>query len=192
MSPNVQRIGILVIAIVMIIGTLGSFAILVLGTNNQMEESERLQKEQQRAADEQQKKVNELSAKYYPVFKEYKGAPAAFDAESVGDKVTHKDLKDGTGDVITKDSTYIAYYIGWNPKGVELDSSFSGDSLKQPLPVSPTSLIPGWYDGVDGMKVGGVREITLPSEFAYGEAGSGDKIPPNTPIKFIVFIPEKS
>jgi hypothetical protein len=36
------------------------------------------------------------------------------------------------------------------------------------------------------MKIGGVREITLPSDKAYGEQGSGDSIPPNTPLKFIV------
>jgi hypothetical protein len=38
------------------------------------------------------------------------------------------------------------------------------------------------------MKVGGVRELTIPSDKAYGEAGSGDKIPANTPLKFIVMV----
>jgi hypothetical protein len=37
-----------------------------------------------------------------------------------------------------------------------------------------------------GMKIGGVRELTIPSDKAYGETGSGDNIPPNTPIRFIV------
>ncbi len=48
--------------------------------------------------------------------------------------------------------------------------------------------------GVVGMKIGGVREITIPAAQAYGEAGSGEDIPANTPLKFILMIipsPEK-
>ena len=44
----------------------------------------------------------------------------------------------------------------------------------------------GWYDGVEGMKIGGVREVTIPAGLAYGETGSGEDIPPNTPIKFLI------
>lgn len=199
MTPKGQRIGILVIAVVMIVGTLGSFAILIMGNDNALKEREQQAKEyqaemekQQKAYEEQQKLAAQLSEKYYPIFKEYKDAPEQFDAESVGDKVTHKDLREGTGETINKDSTYKAYYIGWNPKGVEFDSSFDSDKLKAPLDVSAGMLIPGWYEGVEGMKIGGVREITIPSDLAYGEEGSGDKIPPNTPIKFIVFVAEKN
>ena len=36
------------------------------------------------------------------------------------------------------------------------------------------------------MKVGGVRELTIPSDLAYGETGSGDSIPANTPLKFVI------
>lgn len=191
MSPKVQRIGILVIAVVTIVGTFGMMALPVLTNNNNQTDYEKQAEAQQKALEAQQKQADELSAKYYPVFKEYKDAPAPFDADSVGDKVTHKDLKEGTGDMVTKDMAYKAYYIGWNPKGKQFDSSFNGDSLKPPLDTGQIQLIPGWYDGVDGMKVGGVREITIPSDLAYGEAGSGDDIPPNTPIKFIVMIAEK-
>jgi FKBP-type peptidyl-prolyl cis-trans isomerase len=199
MTPKAQRIGILVIAIVMIVGTIGSFAMLVLGNDNALKEQERQAKEyqtlmeqQQKEVEEQQKQAKVLSDKYFAPMKEYEGRPAAFDPGSVGDKVTHTDLKEGDGAVLTKDSTYKAYYIGWNPKGKTFDSSFEGDSLKPPIDTGQVRLIPGWYDGVDGMKVGGVREITIPSDLAYGESGSGDDIPPNTPIKFIIMvIPEK-
>ncbi len=191
MSRKVQRIGIFVIAIVMVVGTLGSFAIMVLSTNNAQTEYEQQAKEQQKALETQQKVAGELSAKYYPVFKEYKSAPAAFDSGSVGAKVTKRDLKEGTGDTITKDTTYKAYYIGWNPKGKEFDSSFEGEGLKPPLDVGPGKLIAGWYDGVEGMKIGGVREITIPSDLAYKDADKGSDIPPNTPLKFIIMAAEK-
>ncbi|TQF74163.1 peptidylprolyl isomerase [Rhodococcus spelaei] len=50
------------------------------------------------------------------------------------------------------------------------DSSFQrGESVKFPLP----RLIPGWQEGIPGMKVGGRRKLTVPPELAYGPAGSG-------------------
>lgn len=188
MTPKAQRIGILVIAIVMVIGTLGSFAMLVLANDNAIAEREQLAKEAQEEAEKTQKKINELSETYYPVFKKYENRPAAFDADAVGDTVTHVDLKKGDGKTLTKDSTdYRAYYIGWTPKGEVFDGSIDGDKLSAPLDMSQLSLIPGWYDGVDGMKIGGVREITIPAELAYGESGGANgAIAPDSPIRFLI------
>ena len=186
MTPKTQRIGIFVIAIIMVVGTLGSFAMLVLEDRNRDAEIERAARQQEEQRQEQQRLADELSSEYYPIFKEYEDRPTEFDAEAVGDEVTHTDLKKGDGETIDSSSVYRAYYIGWNPNGEVFDGSFNGDKLKAPLPVAPGGLIPGWYEGVEGMKLGGVREITLPAEFAYGEQGGGEKIPPNTPIKFIV------
>lgn len=190
-TPKSQRIGILIIAVVMLVGTLGSFAIMILAGENaktDMAEQNKLLEEYQKQMEEEQKKAEELSATYYPQFKPYQDDPAAFDAATVGDKVTTKDLVVGTGKDIAEGVTYKAYYIGWNPKGKSFDSSFDGEKLKAPLDTSQISLIPGWGEGVIGMKEGGVREITIPSDKAYGETGQGDDIPPNTPIKFIVMI----
>lgn len=187
MTPKAQRIGILVIAIVMILGTIGSFAMMVLANNNQIAEQEKLAKEYQDMMEKQQKEVEELSSKHYGAFKKYEDRPAAFEASSVGDEVTHVDVKQGDGETITKDFTgYRAYYMGWNPEGKVFDSSLNGEELKAPLDLSQMTLIPGWYEGVEGMKIGGVREITIPAELAYGETGSGEDIPPNTPIKFLI------
>lgn len=193
MTPRAQRIGILVIGFVMIVGTLGSFVMLILANDNAVTQQERLAKEYQDMLEKQQKEAAEetkkLSDTYYAAFKEYESRPAAFDAESIGETVTHIDLKVGDGEAITKDSiNYRAYYIGWNPKGVVFDTSIDGDGLKLPLDLTQGRLIEGWYEGVDGMKVGGVREITIPSDLAYKETGSGDDIPPNTPIKFVIMV----
>jgi hypothetical protein len=49
-------------------------------------------------------------------------------------------------------------------------------------------VIKGWTDGTVGMKVGGVRELTIPSDQAYGATGSGTNIPPNTPLKFVIMV----
>jgi FKBP-type peptidyl-prolyl cis-trans isomerase len=75
---------------------------------------------------------------------------------------------------------------GWNPKGVVFDQSISDGKLI--APIAGGNLITGWNEGVIGMKIGGVRELSIPSDKAYGSTGSGDNIPPNTPIKFIVMI----
>ncbi len=186
MTPKVQRIGILVIAVVMIVGTLGSFAMLVLANQNSLDTSQQAAQDAQKAAEEQQKQTDTLSAQYYPIFKDYQSSPATFDADTVGDSVTSSDIKVGDGATISSSSTYKAYYIGWNPKGTVFDSSFDGTKLKAPIDVAPGGLISGWYDGVDGMKIGGIREITIPSDKAYADKGNGDNIPPNTPIKFII------
>ncbi len=182
-----QRIGIWIIAIFMAVGTIGSFAIIVLANSNSQSDQARIQQltEEYQAAVAAQTK--ELSDKYYDTFSPYASRVAAFDADSVAE-VTSEDLVVGTGDTITADSSYSAYYIGWNPDGVIFDSSLDDGSLKAPLPVSPGRVIPGWTQGVTGMKVGGIREIAIPSDLAYGENGSGELIPPNTPIKFVVMI----
>lgn len=199
MTPKAQRIGILVIAVVMVVGTLGSFAMLILANDNAQKEQDRLQREYQEQLEKDQKQAEELSKKYYPQFSTYKSRVATFDADKVGDKVTHVDLKKGDGEAITDDTKYKMYYMGWNPKGKMFDSSFADDdkSLKPPLTHlgggiwefaggQTGNVIPGWTEGIKGMKIGGVRELTIPSDLAYGETGGGDDIPPNTPLKFVI------
>lgn len=194
MTPKGQRIVILVIAIVMAAGTLGSFAVMVIASKNATTEQDeytkqyqRLLEEQQQKAEERQKEAEKLSKEHYAGFKEYESRAASFDASSVGDEVTHIDLKEGDGEVVTEGfNNYRAYYIGWNPDGKVFDGSIEGEGLAPPLNLSEMTLIPGWYDGVEGMKIGGVREITIPATLAYGEKGQGEDIPPNTPIKFVI------
>lgn len=179
------RIGIWIIAVVMLVGTIGSFLVMVLANDNQQVDQKRLEtlmSEHQQKVDEQAKK---LSEKYYPTMSTYASVPAEFNADDVKE-LSRKDLVMGTGEEITKDSAYSAYYIGWNPKGVIFDQSIEGNSLKSPI--SGGNLIEGWNEGVIGMKMGGVRELTIPSAKAYGEQGSGENIPANTPIKFIVMV----
>ena len=100
----------------------------------------------------------------------------------------------GEGEEINGTTKFAAYYIGWNPKGKVFDQSIDGTKLKSPLydavglnaGLDSASLIEGWKEGMKGMRIGGVREITIPSDKAYGERGQGDDIPANTPIKFVV------
>lgn len=191
-TPRSQRIGIWIIAIVLMLGTLGSFLVMGLSVNNQKADEARKQKNYEdyiKVMTEYQTKVKdqtkELSDKYYSEFNSYSSLAGAFTGSDVKELLKN-DLKVGDGAEVTAKSEYNAYYIGWNPKGIIFDQSIEAGALKEPI--SSGNFITGWNEGVLGMKIGGIREITIPSDKAYGQKGSGDNIPPNTPIKFIVML----
>lgn len=183
-----QRIGIWIITVVMVLGTLGSFFVVIFANKNAQTDYQK-QLDAQQAYTEYQNKVqaqaDELSAKYFAEFNQYSTLPAEFDAASITELAT-EDLKIGDGEEITKDTPYAAYYIGWNPSGKVFDQSIDGEKLKSPIPGG--NLIEGWNEGVIGMKMNGVRVITIPAAKAYGESGAGEDIPANTPIKFVVMV----
>lgn len=182
-----QRIGIWIISLIMLVGVLSSFLVLLILPKNEAIDQAK-QQEQLTAYNDAystyQTKIDELSAKYYNEFSQYASLPAAFDSQLVTELET-EDLKVGDGEDISDETAYSAYYIGWNPEGKIFDQSISDGALKAPIS-SDTSFIEGWSEGVVGMKIGGVRLLTIPSDKAYGETGSGEDIPANTPIKFVI------
>ncbi len=185
-----QRIGIWIIAVVLTIGTIGSFFVIILANSNSKIDQAAASTQQEQynklVADYQAKvsaQATELSAKYFPEFSTYASQVGSFNAADVK-SLGKQDLKIGDGAEIKSDTAYSAYYIGWNPDGKVFDQSIDGTKLKAPIPGS--GLIKGWTDGVIGMKIGGVRVLTIPADQAYGDKGSGDLIPPHTPIKFVV------
>lgn len=186
-TSKTQRIGIWIIAAFMAVGTIGSFAIIVLSNQNSQKDEARVKELTAQYTAETNAQAKELSDTYFPTFSPYASRAAAFDASSVTE-LKKEDIVVGTGDAITTESSFTAYYIGWAPDGKIFDSSINGDALKAPFAVTPGGVIKGWTQGVDGMKVGGIRELTIPSDLAYGETGSGTTIAPNTPLKFVVMI----
>jgi len=186
-ATKTQRIGIWIIAAFMLVGTIGSFVAIVLANSNQQSDKDLAKAEYAKYQKQVNDQKTELSKKYFDTFNQYASRPAAFDAAGVTELKTN-DLVVGSGDTLTADSSFTAYYLGWNPTGKVFDGSIDGNSLKSPFNVSPGGVIEGWTKGVVGMKVGGIRELTIPAAQAYGETGSGEDIPPNTPIKFIVMV----
>jgi len=94
-----------------------------------------------------------------------------------------EDLKVGTGSAVVKvGDTITVHYTGSFLDGKVFDSSVARG---QPFTVviGAQQVIPGFEQGVIGMKVGGQRRILIPSELAYGAQGQGS-IPPNTDIQF--------
>ncbi len=204
-TPRSQRIGIWIIAIVLTVGTLGSFLALILGNQNSSADQAKVQKasvEYQKLYAEYDAKLKvreekvaiqakQLSDQYYDDFNQYSSRIATFKSSDVK-KLSTKDIIVGDGETLNTKSSYSAYYINWGPSGKSYDQSIdtTKKQLKSPLTASDKSqMIDGWKQGVLGMKVNGVREITIPSNMAYDATGSSDgSIPPNTPLKFIVMI----
>ena len=193
-TSKAQRIGIIVIAVVMAVGTVGSFFIMILANNNQVAGQKKQQDEYNQQLKDYQKQMAEaekvqkeeatkLSAQYYGDFKQYESLPEAFDASKVKSLVKD-DLKQGDGAEVTADTRYRAYYIGWNSEGKVFDGSIDGESLKAPIE-GGTGLIEGWTQGVQGMKIGGVRVITIPGDLSKGLTPSAD-IKEGAPLKFVI------
>ncbi len=81
-------------------------------------------------------------------------------------------------------------YVGVLYKdGKEFDSSWSRNE-PFPLTLGAGEVIPGWDQGVEGMKEGGRRELVIPPELGYGEAGFPPAIPPNETLVFVVDLVE--
>jgi peptidylprolyl isomerase len=96
------------------------------------------------------------------------------------------DLIKGTGPAAQNEDALTVNYVGALYHGGKVfDASWL---RKQPLSfaLGEGQVIPGWDQGLIGMRVGGRRELIIPPSLAYGSAGSGSKIPPNSPLIFIV------
>jgi peptidylprolyl isomerase len=101
-------------------------------------------------------------------------------------KLVTKDLIVGTGAEAKAGATVSVNYVGVLYKGgKEFDASWK---RKEPFSfaLGKGQVIPGWDQGVAGMKVGGRRELIIPSALAYGPKGSPPTIPPNAPLVFVV------
>ncbi len=97
-----------------------------------------------------------------------------------------EDLQEGTGAVATAGKSVNVHYVGvaWSTKS-EFDSSWSRNSPFS-FDLGRGMVIKGWDTGVDGMKVGGRRRLTIPPALGYGERGAGGAIGPNETLVFVV------
>ncbi len=97
-----------------------------------------------------------------------------------------KDLEEGSGPAAKAGDVVTVQYVGVNYKtGKEFDSSWSR-SEPFSFTLGAGEVIPGWDQGVEGMKVGGRRELVIPPELGYGTAGAPPAIPPNETLVFVV------
>lgn len=96
------------------------------------------------------------------------------------------DLTVGDGEEATEGRTAVVHYVGVAfSTGEEFDSSWNrGDPLEFPL--GRGRVIKGWDQGVQGMRVGGRRQLVIPPHLAYGDRGAGGVIAPGESLIFVV------
>ena len=105
------------------------------------------------------------------------------------DGLKYTDVKVGDGAEAQKGLLIEVQYTGWlyknGQKGAQFDSS--RDRGKPfAFKLGAGQVIPGWDEGVAGMKIGGQRTLIIPPELAYGAKGAGGVIPPNATLIFDV------
>lgn len=209
-TTPMQRIVIALIAIFLLGSTFALYAGIVLSFKNQETQNAISEEKQTRFSElyaefqsRQDEQAKELSGKYFDTFKQYRQNVKAYNAADVN-TLQIRDIVTGTGREISStadsegnitayDTDYAAYYIGWLSDETIFDSSYDSNdspaSLKSPLRGS-SQMIQGWLEGIEGMRIGGIREITIPSVLGYGTTDQGN-IPANSPLKFIIMLIEK-
>lgn len=191
-----QRIFISIIAIVMLGSMIASYAAIVISGSSNSNSTSKIDEvkvaEYEALYKEKKEKLTELSKDNFNKFIQFKAEIAAFNETSANESgLKIQDLLEGDGKVITSEDTdYLAYYVGFCADESVFDSSF--DDPKNPTAFETAlagslNMIEGWKQGINGMKLGGIRKITIPGELAYGETSEicGGF---NKPLKFIVML----
>jgi FKBP-type peptidyl-prolyl cis-trans isomerase FkpA len=117
-------------------------------------------------------------------------APGAAPADATPAALQKIDTVPGTGKEAVAGSTVVVHYTGWlyspnaeKQHGAQFDSSVGREPFSFNLGAG--QVIPGWDQGVQGMKVGGKRTLIVPAALGYGAQGAGP-IPPNANLIFDV------
>ena len=97
-----------------------------------------------------------------------------------------EDLEEGDGDEAQSGDQLTVDYVGvLYDGGDEFDESYSRPEPFQ-FALGQGSVIPGWDEGLEGMKVGGRRQLVIPPDQAYGPQGQPPDIPPDSTLVFVI------
>ncbi|CAN5350283.1 FKBP-type peptidyl-prolyl cis-trans isomerase [soil metagenome] len=103
--------------------------------------------------------------------------------------LSYEDVVIGEGAEAKPGTPVSVHYTGWLfMDGVQGDKFDSSKDRREPFefPLGAGHVIKGWDEGVQGMKVGGVRKLVIPPQLGYGARGAGGVIPPNATLLFEV------
>ena len=108
-------------------------------------------------------------------------APKSFTKTNSG--LQYRILRNGTGAKPKATNKVNVNYHGWLDNGKVFDSSYRRG---EPISFGLNQVIPGWTEGMQLVGEGGMIELTIPSNLAYGERGAGADVPPNATLHFLV------
>ena len=97
----------------------------------------------------------------------------------------YEDTKVGDGATAAAGQNVSVHYTGWLTDGKKFDSSKDRNDPFE-FKLGAGQVIRGWDEGVQGMKIGGTRKLTIPPQLGYGASGAGGVIPPNATLVFEV------
>jgi peptidylprolyl isomerase len=102
-------------------------------------------------------------------------------------KLEIKDVVTGKGPAAKEGDQLSVQYVGvLYANGKEFDSSWSRGAQPFQFQLGGGQVIPGWDQGVKGIRVGGRRQLIIPAKLAYGAQGQPPTIPPNAPLVFVI------
>ena len=191
-----QRVGIIIVALIMLAAVIAGYAAIVVAGNSKSSDSTSSKISEEKLAQYEEEYEDKLAEFQegteddFAIFSKYMSEVKEFDEDTANSNgVTTKDLVQGTGRELTADDTdHLAYYVGYCADASVFDSSL--DDTDSPTAFTKAlnaslGMIDGWNSGVVGMKLGGVRRITIPGELAYGDqmeiCGGYNK-----PLRFLV------
>lgn len=197
-----QRIAIIAVAVVMLGSIIAGYAAIVINGSKDTDVasdgsiSEAKLARYESEYEEKKAEFQELTASDYKKFISHKDQIKEYNEASANTSgVATKDLEKGSGKELKEgDYDYLAYYVGWCADGTIFDSSL--DNAADPTGFASAlnaagGLIEGWNAGVVGMKLGGIRVMTIPGELAYADqteiCGGYNK-----PLRFMVMAVENS
>ena len=132
---------------------------------------EKMQKHQEKLAEDNLKESNAF-------FETNKGKPGIVQTDS---GLQYKIIKEGQGTMPTEQDVVTVQYVGKTLDGKEFDSSYKRN---QPAKLQLNYVIPGWKEALKLMKPGSKWEVYIPPQLAYGKAGAGQMIEPNSALIF--------
>lgn len=107
------------------------------------------------------------------------------EAVSQAEVLKTEDLVVGNGKVAAAGNLVSVHYTGWLLDGTKFDSSVDRGTPFE-FTLGAGQVIAGWDQGVQGMREGGKRKLTIPSDLAYGDSGYPPVIPPKSTLVFEV------
>lgn len=176
---KVQRVFWLSMAFIFLITSIGFSAIVVWDINRQNKQQQSLQDIKEGLPDNANCAIGSVSGA------SSEAEPQAFKPEGDVTELQSTDLVAGSGAAVAAgDCLQVKYHGTLATSGEKFDGNFNSiNALK--FAVGQGQVIPGWDQGLIGMKEGGTRRLVIPSDLAYGSNGSGS-IPADSDLVFVV------